>query len=64
MSNQSDFGELRSALMVDVPTSADWTRVCELAQALDPDHFSGVAQTYLLAHLARWPDALRSAPRT
>lgn len=63
MSNQSDFGELRSALMVDVPTSADWTRVCELAQALDPDHFSGVAQVYLLAHLERWPDTLRASPR-
>lgn len=62
MLNPSDFGELRSALMVDVPTSSDWARLCELAQALEVDLFSAVAQPYLLAHLERWPSALRAAP--
>ena len=61
--NPSSFGDLRSA--AQRPPGPDaWRGLCHLAQRFESDTFHERALPYLKAHLDRWPDALRCAPRS
>lgn len=56
------FGELRSLLQKQ-PTSAVWTRACELLEAFAPHEFDEMVVPYVQSVTRRWPRELCVAPR-